>query len=36
MFRDKRTRVLEASLLTAVPICVAITALLALLTVAKI
>ena len=36
MFRDKETRFLEAGLLAAVPICVAITALLALLTLAKI
>lgn len=34
MFRDKETRLLEAGLLAAVPISVAITALLALLTLA--
>jgi hypothetical protein len=32
MFKDKETRFLEAGLLAAVPICVAITALIALLT----
>lgn len=32
MFSDKETRFLEAALLAAVPICVAITALVALLT----
>jgi hypothetical protein len=36
MLRDKQTRFLEAGLLAAVPICVAITALLALLTLARI
>jgi hypothetical protein len=36
MFRDKETRFLEAGLLAAVPICVAITALIALLTLARI
>jgi hypothetical protein len=36
MFRDKETRFLEAGLLAAVPICVAITALLALLTLARV
>jgi hypothetical protein len=36
MFRDKETRFLEAGLLAAVPICVAITALIASLTLARI
>jgi hypothetical protein len=36
MFRDKETRFLEAGLLAAVPICVAITALIALLTLVRI
>jgi hypothetical protein len=36
MFRDKETWVLEAALLAAVPICVAVTALVAFLTLAGI
>jgi len=36
MFRDRESRFLEAGLLAAVPICVAITALIALLTLGRI
>jgi hypothetical protein len=36
MLRDKESRILEAGLLAAVPICVAITALVALMTLGRI